>query len=170
MEGCLVATEPPCSLLIVCKRTINHTSSPASVDALWPAAPALCVSPTPSAVTFCPSCRWLSDGLPLPGSSPFPPTGPHVTHPLALLPLAADAPLIKRRGQPIGRRSSEEEGGKEGIDLSVVLEDQLIPIVCASTDSPMCLIRYGLFLPGQDKSWPHHSHRVSDKSNGIERG
>lgn len=40
----------------------------------------------------------------------------------------------------------------EGIDLSVVLEDQLIPIVCASTDSPMCLIRYGLFLLGQDKS------------------
>lgn len=68
---------------------------------------------------------------------------------------------------PIGQRCSvdqmagpsnwpESSGGKEGIDLSVVLEDQLIPIVCASTDSPMCLIWYGLFLLGQDKSLSHH--------------
>lgn len=49
----------------------------------------------------------------------------------------------------------ESSGGKEGIDLSVVLGDQLIPIVCASTDSPMCLIWYGLFLLRRDKSLCH---------------
>lgn len=56
-----------------------------------------------------------------------------------------------------GRPSNwlESSGRKEGIDLSVVLGDQLIPIVCASTDSPMCLICYGLFLLGQDKSLSH---------------
>lgn len=51
---------------------------------------------------------------------------------------------------------ARELRGKERIDLSVVLGDQLIPIVCASTDSPMCLIWYGLFLLSQDKSLSHH--------------
>lgn len=57
-----------------------------------------------------------------------------------------------------GRPSNwlESSRGKEGIDLSVVLGDQLIPIVCASTDSPMCLIWYGLFLLSQDKGLSHH--------------
>lgn len=142
------------------------------MDTLLAAALVLCVSPTTSAVTFPPSCRWPSDGLPLPGS-PLPlHTTPHVTHPLAILLLAADAPVIKWQGRPIGPWSSEERWGgeEEGIDLSVVLEDQLIPIVCASTDSPMCLIRYGLFLLAQDKSRSHHEDRMSDKSNRIEGG
>lgn len=69
------------------------------------------------------------------------------------LPLADGAAWIKRRGVQL---AGELTGGKEGIDLSVVLGDQLIPIVCASTDSPMCLICYGLFLLRQDKSLSHH--------------
>lgn len=44
--------------------------------------------------------------------------------------------------------------GVEDIDLSVVLGDQLIPIVCASTDRNQCLIAYGLFLYGEDKGPP----------------
>lgn len=46
------------------------------------------------------------------------------------------------------------DGGAEDIDLSVVLGDQLIPIVCASTDRNQCLIAYGLFLHGEDKDPP----------------
>lgn len=76
-----------------------------------------------------------------------------VSQPQTLLLLARDALLIKWHGRAIGWRA---QGGKEGIDLSVVLGDQLIPIVCASTDSPMCLIWYSLFLLGQDKSLSHH--------------
>lgn len=71
----------------------------------------------------------------------------------ALLLLVGDAMLIKWRSVLL---AGEHTGGKEGIDLSVVLGDQLIPIVCASTDSPMCLFWYGLFLLGQDKSLSHH--------------
>lgn len=72
---------------------------------------------------------------------------------LVLLWLAGDALLIEQGSTPIGQKA---QGGQEGIDLSVVLEDQLIPIVCASTDSLMCLIWYSLFLLGQDKSLSHH--------------
>lgn len=105
-----------------------------------------------TAVTFSPAANgFLMDSLFLT------PSWAHlcttVSQPPALLQLAGDALLIKWQGRPIGPRA---QGGKEGIDLSVVLEDQLIPIVCASTDSPMCLIWYGLFLLRQDKSLSHH--------------
>lgn len=40
------------------------------------------------------------------------------------------------------------------IDLSVVLGDQLIPIVCANTDRNQRLIAYGLFLHDEDKDSP----------------
>lgn len=68
---------------------------------------------------------------------------------------------------PLGR------GG--GIDLSVVLGDQLIPIVCASTDSPMCLIWYGLFLLVQDKRVSHHlplwaTNQIKSKRMTAHRG
>lgn len=88
-----------------------HLQLSQPVDTLWAAALGLCVPPTPSAVTFPPSCRWPSDGLPLPGS---PRTTLHVTHQLALLLLAADAPVIKWQGRPIGPWSSEEVGGRGG--------------------------------------------------------
>lgn len=45
--------------------------------------------------------------------------------------------------------------GGGGIDLSAVLGDQLIPIVCASTDRNQCLIAYGLFLHSEDKMDSH---------------
>lgn len=67
----------------------------------------------------------------------------------------------------------ESSGGKEGIDLSVVLGDQLIPIVCASTDSWMCLIRYGLFLLGRDKSPPITAPSATNQrkgGDGMQRG
>lgn len=53
---------------------------------------------------------------------------------------------------PIGGKDGK---GEEDIDLSVVLGDQLIPIVCASTDRNQRLVAYGLFLHGKDKE-PHH--------------
>lgn len=90
------------------------------------------------------------------------------------------APLTigqRRSVDPMVRPSNwpESSGGKEGIDLSVVLGDQLIPIVCASTDSPMCLIWYGLFLLGQDKSLSHHfalwaTNQIKSKGMTARRG
>lgn len=141
------------------ERAINHTFSSASVDTLWAAA--LCVSATPSAVTFLPSCRWPSDGLPPSGSPPTPPPPPHHTtchSPASHPPIGCRCSSDQMAGPTNWPLELRGGGGreKEGIDLSVVLEDQLIPIVCASTDSPMCLIRYGLFLLGQDKSRSHH--------------
>lgn len=116
-------------------------------------------------------CQWLSDGLPLPN-------------------LFSGSPLhccqSTSNPDPIGWRCSVDQmagpcnwpkssGGKEGIDLSVVLGDQLIPIVCASTDSPMCLICYGLFLLGQDKTLSHHfplwaTNQIKSKRMTARRG
>lgn len=58
---------------------------------------------------------------------------------------------------PIGRKDGK---GEEDIDLFVVLGDQLIPIVCASTDRNQCLLAYGLFLHGKDKEPHHHHNRI----------
>lgn len=56
----------------------------------------------------------------------------------------------------------------EDIDLSVVLGDQLIPIVCASTDRNQCLIAYGLFLHGEDKDPPSLSNSNSTHANRFD--
>lgn len=61
-----------------------------------------------------------------------------------------------------------QRNGGGGIDLSVVLGDQLIPIVCASTDRNQCLIAYGLFLHGEDKDPPSHSTAKFESSAEIQ--
>ncbi len=97
-------------------------------------------------------CQWLSDGLPLPYLF-FELTSAQLS-----LNLQASSHWLEMLCWSNGGLSNwpKSSRGKERIDLSVVLGDQLIPIVCASTDSLMCLIWYGLFLLGQDKSLSHH--------------
>lgn len=116
--------------------------------------------------------QWLSDGLPLPNL--------FSGSPLRLLSVNLqpsyywpEMPCWSNGGAV--QLAGELRRGKEGIDLSVVLGDQLIPIVCASTDSPMCLIWYGLFLLSQDKSLSHHfplwaTNQIKSKGMTARRG